>query len=195
MTGVVLCGGKSLRMGADKGLLQQQSLTWAELAANKLTDLKLAVVLSVNEQQFPLYSKIFSHLSIIEDDISLQVYGPLKGILSVHLQHPDSDLVVLACDMPAMQKPVIDHLIQTSSDKKEDAFVFKNNINVEPLCAVYTSKGLKKIYEQYKQGQLKQHSLHYVLENIATVHLSIPAAWQEYFNNYNSPDDLNSLPS
>lgn len=193
MTGVVLCGGKSLRMGADKGLLQQRSLTWAELAANKLTDLKLAVVLSVSEQQFPLYSKKFCHLSIIKDDISLQVYGPLKGILSVHLQRPDSDLLVFACDMPVMQKAVIDHLIQISSDKNEEAFVFKNNRYAEPLCAVYTSKSLKKIYERYKQGQLLKHSLHYILETIETCYLAIPDKWKEHFKNYNSPADLNRL--
>ncbi len=193
MTGVVLCGGKSLRMGADKGLLKQQAWTWAELAAKKLTDLKLPVVLSVNEQQYHLYSKLFPQLPILNGDISLQVYGPLKGILSVHIQRPDTDLLVLACDMPAMQNVAIDYLIRTSSGKKEEAFVFKNDMFAEPLCAVYTSKALKKVYERYKQGKLIKHSLHYVLENIQTCYLTVPDMWKEYFNNYNSPDDIVDL--
>ncbi len=193
MTGVVLCGGKSSRMGSDKGLIEQQSEAWGELSANKLIALKLPVVLSVNEQQYPLYSSKFTQLQLIKDDVFLDVYGPLKGILSVHLLQPYNDLLVLACDMPAMQKEVIDYLIQTSSGKKEEAFVFLNDKYAEPLCALYTTKGLKKIYEKYKQGQLKKHSLHYVLENINTCYLAIPGKWKEYFINYNSPDDLNNL--
>lgn len=190
MTGVVLCGGKSLRMGTDKGLLQHQSFTWAELAANKLSSLQLPVVLSVNEQQCPLYSDTFARLSIIKDHASLNVFGPLRGILSVHLQLPAQDLIVLACDMPAMQKQVIEYLIKTSYEKKEEAFVFRNDSHAEPLCAIYTCKGLKKIYERYKQAQLKKHSLHYVLANINTFYLTVPANLKQCFNNYNSPDEL-----
>ncbi len=59
MTGVILCGGKSTRMGSDKGLMQYQSITWAELAINKLAELNVPVVLSVNEQQYQLYSGRF----------------------------------------------------------------------------------------------------------------------------------------
>src|SRR3954471_19225578 len=152
MTGVVLCGGKSERMGSDKGMLQQESLTWAELAATKLAGLKLPVVLSVNEQQYPLYSIKFPSFPIIKDDISLGIYGPLKGILSVHRQLQQDDLLVLACDMPAMREEVIEYLIKESSGKKGEAFVFLNEKSVEPLCAIYTFNGLKKIYERYRRG-------------------------------------------
>lgn len=193
MTGVVLCGGKSTRMGADKGLLQKQSQTWAELAANKLVSSKLPVVLSVNEEQYPLYSAKFTNWTITKDDASLEVYGPLKGILSVHLLQPGTDLLVLACDMAAMQKEVIDYLIKISSGKNEEAFAFKNDRHAEPLCAVYTSKGLKKIYNLCKERQLKKHSLHYVLENVETCYLQIHDGWKKYFSNYNSPGDLSDL--
>ena len=32
MIGVALCGGQSTRMGADKGLLMQNDLTWVDTA-------------------------------------------------------------------------------------------------------------------------------------------------------------------
>lgn len=32
MTGIILCGGKSSRMGSDKGLLSTSGITWAETA-------------------------------------------------------------------------------------------------------------------------------------------------------------------
>ncbi|WP_018611766.1 molybdenum cofactor guanylyltransferase [Segetibacter koreensis] len=190
MTGVVLCGGKSMRMGTDKGLLEHQSLAWVELAANKLSSSKLPVVLSVNGLQFSSYSAKFYQFSIIKDNTAVEVYGPLKGILSVHLQFPEQDLFVLACDMAAMRTEVIAFLISTSQGKKEEAFVFLNETLAEPLCAIYTSRGLKKIYDRYKHEQLKKNSLQYVLENLDTNYSTIPNNWKTYFNNYNSPDDL-----
>ncbi|MEJ7683079.1 MAG: molybdenum cofactor guanylyltransferase [Segetibacter sp.] len=144
MTGVIFCGGKSSRMGSDKGLLEQENHTWAELTASKLIALKLPVVLSVNEQQYSLYKEKFEQLFIIKDNSSLDVYGPLKGILSVYLHIINQHLLVIACDMPAMQKEVIGHLIKRSSGKKKKLLFLKNNTYAEPLCAIYTSEGLKK---------------------------------------------------
>ena len=192
MMGIVLCGGKSLRMGTDKGLLKHDSLPWAEISANKLSRLGVDVVLSVNERQYELYSGKFSKFPIIKDDANIGVNGPLKGILSVHLQFPTQDLLVLACDMPSMQEGVLNHLLAESSDKSKEAFVFYEKF-AEPLCAIYTARGLSKIYQQYKSGQLKKHSLQYVLENINTLFLPLPMEWKKYFNNYNSTEDLINL--
>lgn len=104
MKGVILCGGQSSRMGTDKGMLPYNSITWAQLAADKLAALQLPVVISVNEQQYCFYKSRLPQFNIIQDNNFLQIGEPLKGILSVHLQYPSDDLLVLACDMPAMQK-------------------------------------------------------------------------------------------
>lgn len=193
MTGVILCGGQSTRMGSDKGLMYHQSLSWAELAKNKLEELNLPVVLSVNEQQLHCYKEKFDSFTIVKDDKLLNVYGPLKGILSVHLEFSLEDLLVLACDMLSMQTQVLQYLIDTSVVGNEDAFVFQTNESIEPLCGIYTSQGLTKIYQLYNQGQLKKHSLHYVLENIQTCYLPVKQKWENCFNNYNSPADLGVL--
>src|SRR3978361_1289957 len=100
MKGVVLCGGKSIRMGLDKGLIEFESVTWANIGICKMLDVSLGVVLSVNKDQYKQYSERFENVVIAQDNASLHVYGPLKGIFSVHLQYPEEDLLVLACDMP-----------------------------------------------------------------------------------------------
>jgi molybdopterin-guanine dinucleotide biosynthesis protein A len=193
MTGIVLCGGKSSRMGSDKGLLQYEFLTWAELAAIKFTALQLPFVLSVNDQQYQTYSEQFSQFSFIKDNPSLHVNGPLQGILSVHMEQPDEDLFVLACDMPSMEIEPLAYLLNLSLQKSEEAFAFQEGSHVEPVCAIYTTKGLRKIYNQYKQGQLMKDNLHYVLDNVNTFYDPVPEKWKEYFHNYNSPDDLKIL--
>src|SRR5881227_3770729 len=100
MKGVVLCGGQSNRMGFDKALIEFEATTWVELATKKLTELALSVILSVNDQQYNLYFTRFQQVSVVKDNCSLDIYGPLRGILSIHLQYPADDLLVLACDMP-----------------------------------------------------------------------------------------------
>lgn len=193
MIGVVLCGGQSRRMGSDKGLMKYKSFSFTEFAISKLAEFVEQVVLSVNEEQYISYSRKFQDFTAVKDDMTLAVNGPLKGILSVHLQYPAEDFLVLACDMLLMHKEVMKHLIEMSNLKKEDAFVFQTNENIEPLCAVYTAKGLNKIYQLYNQGQLKKNSMQYVLERILTCYLPVNQEWKIFFNNYNSMNDLSSL--
>ena len=193
MTGVVLCGGQSTRMGFDKGLLEWGALTWVELSMGKLAAANLQSVLSLNDSQYKQYINKFTKISIITDDDSIEVNGPLKGILSVYLQMPSDDLLVLACDMPSMDKEVLKYLINESSKGTADAFVFEDGGQIEPLCAIYTARGLGKIYRLYEQKQLKKHSLHYVLENVMTCYLPIAEEWKKCFTNYNSPSDLNVI--
>jgi molybdopterin-guanine dinucleotide biosynthesis protein A len=41
MLGIILCGGQSLRMGRDKGLLKLEAKTWAQTAIDKMLDKKI----------------------------------------------------------------------------------------------------------------------------------------------------------
>lgn len=193
MTGVVLCGGQSSRMGKDKGLLQHESSSWAQLAANKLTALHLPVVLSVNSQQYDSYNKLFQNPILIKDDDSLNIGGPLKGLLSVYLQLPAEDLLVLACDMRYMKIEVLQQLLKTNSATNAEAIVFDNENTIEPLCAVYKATGLKKIYDQYSHGLLKKFSMYYILQLLNTCCLPVPQEWRICFTNFNTPEDLSPL--
>ncbi len=190
MTGVVLCGGESTRMGSDKGLLKSNSITWTEIALDRFKVLKLPVILSVNDRQHSLYSKTFKNSILIEDDATLKIGGPLKGILSVHLQQPEEDLLVTACDTPDMRTEVLEHLIAARATTQAEAFAFRSDKHTEPLSAIYTTKGLKKINSLYRNDRLKRFSLHHVLEVLQTTWLPLPEEWKHYFYNFNTPQDL-----
>jgi molybdopterin-guanine dinucleotide biosynthesis protein A len=193
MTGIVLCGGQSTRMGIDKGMLQKDATPWAQLAFNKLATLSIPVVLSVNQQQQTIYSNFFDSSSLIIDDNNLSIGGPLHGILSVHKTFPSEDLFVVACDMIAMQTFVLQDIYKNAvagNNNEYDAFVFKNEQGIEPLCGIYTSRGLQHIYNMYQHQQLKKHSMIHVLESLHTKYLSLPDDWEKYFSNCNSPEDV-----
>ena len=194
MLGVILCGGQSTRMGSDKGLLTSRHLTstitWAQLAEQKLASLTLPVVLSIHSQQYPSYASLFADSRMVIDNPELHVGGPLKGLLSVHQRFPDRDLFVLACDLPKMQPHVLEELLSHYEKQEAEIIVFKNGEQTEPLCGLYRAGGLNKINAAYEQGKLVKHSMHHILDMLTTHFIPLRKEWQSSFQNFNSPDDL-----
>jgi molybdopterin-guanine dinucleotide biosynthesis protein A len=190
MTGVVLCGGSSTRMGTDKGLLKDEEQTWAELAARKLTALQLPVVISVNQQQRQLYEQIFFPEQLIVDSDSFSAKAPLFGLLSVHLQFSKEDLFVLACDIKNMTTDLMQQLLDEYKQETHEAYVYQTGETPQPLCGIYTASGLCRIYDLLRKGKLKRFSMMYALEVLNTKYIPVKDTGLAFFNNYNSPEEL-----
>jgi molybdopterin-guanine dinucleotide biosynthesis protein A len=194
MFGIILCGGKSTRMGSDKGLLKLEAKTWAQTAVDKLTDLNVPVKLSVNHDQFTAYSSVFSADELIIDDATLQIKGPLSGVLSCHLKFPAEDLFILACDMPLMEVAVLKELFALYQKyPSNDAFVFTNDGEPEPLCGIYTARGLASILSMLRSGQLIKHSMKFMLDHVSTKTIAASEEQKKCFRNFNAHAELNGL--
>lgn len=194
MLGVVICGGQSSRMGSDKGLLKLEAKTWAQTAVEKMAVLNIPVKISVNNNQQPAYSAVFSTGDLITDDTTLPLKGPLLGVLSSHLQYSTEDLFILACDMPLMEPFLFKELHdQYLLHSYYDAHIFTNDNEPEPLCGIYTAKGLSTIVAMLRDGRLIKHSMKFMLDHL-TVN-AIPATNEQkiYFRNFNAHAELNGL--
>ena len=190
MTGVVLSGGQSKRMGTDKGLLLIENKSWVKNAADKLQPLCNQVVVSINPHQAD-YSSEFPSSMLVEDNASIQVNGPLHGLLSVHSAYPDEDLFILACDMVAMHPMVLEALLETYQNKPgHEVYVFNNDDGYQPVAGIYTSGLLSKILLQSRLGILSKFSLKHVLEHSNTFLLPVSEQWNQYFVNYNYKEDI-----
>lgn len=183
MTGIVLCGGNSSRMGTDKGLMLADGIPWALHAGQKLATLHLPVWYVVNESQVAVYTSNYI-TPLIVDDPALPVAGPLKGILSAHLLLPGEDLLVLACDLRDMLPAVLQQL--PGHYKGYDACVYTNGTFDEPLCGIYSYAALKQVYGRCASGRLEKYSMQYVLKSLNVHRLPVPGVWQPGFNNYNT---------
>ena len=181
-------------MGVDKGLLKLHSITWAQTALEKMAKkLQLPAVLSVNSNQYNYYSLIFTPDQLIKDIEGLPIGGPLCGVLSVHFQYPEEDLMALACDMPLMDPTILTQLLTVYSQRSAHAFVFTNEGNPEPLCAIYTAKGLSIITSLLHANQLTKYSMKYALEHINTFLIPLTEDQKKYFLNFNTPAELNGM--
>ncbi|RYZ45354.1 MAG: molybdenum cofactor guanylyltransferase, partial [Sphingobacteriales bacterium] len=183
LIGIILCGGESSRMGSDKGLLLSgKHITWAKLAHQKMAGLGLPVKISVNETQLMSYSKSFPDDELLTDNQSLLFRGPLLGIMTSHLQYPNEDLIVLACDMPAMDPSVLQSLlVRLAADPSGEAYVFTNNNEPEPLCAIYTARGLSVIYTMMIKGSISRHSMKFILSQLQVDAVPATEGQKKYF--------------
>lgn len=191
MTGVILCGGASSRMGSDKGLLLRNGKHWVMHTAALMKDCGLSYVVSVAGHNILDYQQVLPGATLICDDPSLQVGGPLKGILSVNLAMPAEDLLVLAVDMQEMKPYFLQQIIDASKENDAQAILFKHDDQVEPLCAWYRADGLHHVLQLVLQGLLQRFSMHHVLSYLKTK--IIPVGDDPAFLNFNTPEDLSQL--
>ena len=194
MLGVILCGGQSIRMGSDKGLLKLEAKTWAQTAIDKMAVLNIPVKISVNNNQYDSYAAVFSTDNLITDNASLPLRGPLQGALSSHLQYPTEDLFILACDMPMMEPFLLKELYdQYTQYPRNDAYIFANDGEPEPLCGIYTAKGLSIILTMLQNGQLAKHSMKFMLDHLTVHPIAVKDEQKKYFRNFNAHAELNGL--
>lgn len=189
LLGVVLCGGESKRMGADKGLLEINGKKWAEHIADKLRALNLPVVISINNNQREAYGEIFEKEEIVVDE--LPMHGPLNGLLTVHLKFKEKDILLLACDLIEMESSTLQGLIASYQKNEAEYFAYEENNFFQPLCAIYTAKALSLLSANLKSGSLPNYSFQHILNNAKTFRLHAPS--ERSFTNFNSSPLSGSL--
>ncbi|MFS4469371.1 NTP transferase domain-containing protein [Maribacter sp. 2210JD10-5] len=136
--GLVLSGGKSTRMGKDKGLIKYHNAPQREHLYELLNAVCEKTFLSIRPDQLETIPEVLN--TIVDQD---EFIGPYNGLLSAHRKHPDAAWLVLACDLPLIDKKALEELIlERDTAKMATAFADKNNPLPEPLCAIWEPKAL-----------------------------------------------------
>ena len=147
---IIVAGGKSRRMGADKRMLlfgRQKLLTIAVEKAKVISD---EVILVLGE---PI--EIDYQVKIVFDKV--KGHGPLVGLYSGLLEARGKKALLLPCDMPLVTVELLRTLI--SQAEGYDITILKHRGIVEPLCSVYSKNVIPVIEEQLQEGTLSLLSL------------------------------------
>ena len=194
MIGVVLCGGQSFRMGADKGLLRHETIVWARIAYDKLAAMQIPVKISVNDNQYTTYAEIFSAEELIPDNTEFRVKGPLLGVISAHLRYPADSIFVLACDMLLMEVIILKQLLKVFHEQQHSgAWIYSSDGEPEPLCGIYKPESIESVISMYESGSLSKHSMKFMLDHINPFTIPLLADDKKFFRNFNSHAELNGL--
>ena len=183
VTGYVIAGGRSERLGQDKRRLTIGGTTLLQRACNLLNELLLhePSVVGDNLGEFEIdRSKIISDAA--------PNCGPLGGLVAA-LENCSSDWsLVLAVDLPLMRIDDLSRLID-AREKQYDLLTLCKNDLPEPLAAIYHKRTLEYWRDRLQRGelglidgirQLKWNAVALPLDNKSLVNL-------------NNPDDLKNL--
>ncbi|MDX9976078.1 MAG: NTP transferase domain-containing protein [FCB group bacterium] len=147
--GLVLAGGHSTRMNADKAALQYHGRPQVRHACELLDPLCERVFVSSRTGQAE--EPALRGLPQIHD--TFIDMGPMGGILSAMRAHPQAAWLVLAVDLPLMDGQTLDELIRRRNPfKLATAFVGNHGSLPEPLCAIYEPKSIFRLMHFLAQG-------------------------------------------
>jgi len=97
--GLVLSGGKSTRMGQDKGLITYHGIPQRDHLYKILDEVCDRTYLSIRKDQKEAIAAEFN--TIVDRN---EYRGPYNGLLSAHKAFPDVAWLVLACDLPLIDR-------------------------------------------------------------------------------------------
>jgi len=190
VTGFVLMGGKSLRMGCDKALLRLATgETLLDRAVGTLRSVADSVLLVGPAKE---YSGLWRG-EIVEDIYAER--GPLGGIHAA-LRHSTTELnFVLAVDSPYVTRALIEYLVDQA--RASDALVTVARIDgkLQPLCAVYRRAFAAVAEEVLASGE---NTAHRAIERtsvrmLTEEELRAAGFGASLFANVNTPEEFEKL--
>ncbi len=179
--GIILAGGKSRRMGADKAELTLDGRTFLEIQVRKLQLLGAAdIIISGKASDLPGTRSV------------MDIYpgcGPLGGLYSCFVSVSQMYALVLSVDVPLISLSTLGKLLETHFRDNFDATILTRDGRIEPLIAVYNTDTAGLLAELIENKKLAVRAyidrLHHQL-------YSYNGSPDELFN-CNYPEDLAAL--
>jgi molybdopterin-guanine dinucleotide biosynthesis protein A len=180
--GLVLAGGKSRRMGRDKALLERDGRSQLAHAVDLLATVTDRVFVSARADQADEPERA-RHAQIVD---RYEEMGPVAGILSAMDTHPDVTWLVVACDLPNIDRLTLESLVeQHSRNQPFTAFTSSHDGLPEPLCAIYRPDSAAIICQFVDEGIVCPRKI-LIRSDTHLLEQPNPAA----LDNVNTPDDL-----
>jgi molybdopterin-guanine dinucleotide biosynthesis protein A len=183
VTGIILAGGKSSRMGTDKGLQQLCGKPLIYYSIKVLSEICSTIIISTSSDAYRSFG-----FKTVADEIP--GIGPMGGICSALKQSKTEKNLVLSCDLPFVSGELLSYIIE-NSEGFQVAVPWQGNQHYEPLCGFYNLSILDQINTFIQNSNYKLPDL---FEKISMNRLIINDKLEFYsenlFLNVNSKHDL-----
>jgi len=147
--GLVICGGKSSRMGYDKSLLNYFGKPQRYHVHEMLSRFCEKVFISCNEQQADGIDREYETLTDLE---YYSDAGPMSGLLSALTSFSHNDFLMVGCDYPFLEENDIADFLLLNRNQNAAAFYNDTANTYEPVLAYYNRKVKRELMEMFKTG-------------------------------------------
>jgi molybdopterin-guanine dinucleotide biosynthesis protein A len=146
-TVAILAGGSSSRMGTDKSFVRVLGRPMVERVLDRVAGLGAETLLVTNRPDDYAYLGLPLYRDVIPES------GALAGIYSALFYARRPHVLVVACDMPFLARPLLAHLLALAPDY--DVVAPYTNDRYQPLHAVYSRRCLAPIRARLDAGRFK----------------------------------------
>ena len=192
VTGIILAGGRSSRMGADKASLQFLGVTMLQRSVDRLGPIVDELVL-VGAPGRPL-SAVTTERPVRSVEDPVEGEGPLVGIAAGLEACRGGAAIVVAVDMPFVEAPLLRRLVERLDDAHRWVVPFAEG-RPQPLCSAFATSALPVLRTHLEAGDRAPMTVAADLE----AYRMQPEEWRELdpagrsFVNVNTPEEFASL--
>ncbi|MCD4817107.1 MAG: molybdenum cofactor guanylyltransferase [Candidatus Cloacimonetes bacterium] len=182
ITAVILADGKNSRIQKEKSLIKIGNCHLLTKQIKLLSNIfeKILIVTSKD-----ILRKKFPNIRIVED--YYKDCGPLAGIHTALSNCETKYIFVFACDMPNLNKELIQNQINYFLDIQPEALIPKHIEGIEPLHSIYSTDCLPRINENLRKNHC---SIRGFYKKINLKYFTIEEKDIKHFFNINTHHDL-----
>ncbi len=179
----ILCGGKSSRMGTEKGMVKFMNKPFIQWTIDAIKPITNNIFLVTDN---PDYS-VFGYPIVVD---IYKEKGPVGGIYSALDQSETEFNLILSCDVPNISTSVIlKYLINKINDSRDVTFL-SDDKNIYPLIAIYNKRLVPKFFDAITSNKLKLVSL---LSELDCQNIKVQAEDFKFLKNINTKEELELL--
>jgi len=182
ITGIILAGGKSTRMGTDKGLMVLDGMLFIEHIIKAMQPMVGKIIIVSNNSNYNNLG-----LKCVPDLIKNS--GPLAGLYT-GLYHSKTDYnMVLSCDIPTVNADVLQLLINNIENNYQVIQVKSQNKTM-PLIALYKRECIDTCKTLLNLGEKRLRQL---MSHLQTKTITIDPVLDQYVQNINTIEQYNQI--
>jgi len=181
LTVILLAGGKSNRMGEDKGFLTFRGKTFCEHIIAAALPCCNELIIVANDQRYSQFG-----YKVVADNYKNA--GPLAGI-EAGLTASESELnLILSCDNPLISTDLLKNMIE--NNKTGHISIFTNNKQIQPFPGLYPSHLIGALSKALDKGNNK---LIQFIKDQKHQQLTLPDSFKHQIININHKTDYKKL--
>ena len=183
ITAIVLAGGKSERMGTDKGFLDLNGKPFIKHICDALQPIVGSNILIISG------NKEYDTLGYARIEDIIENKGPVGGLYAALRATQTKVNLVLSVDVPLVSTELLEWLI---ANHGETFMVTQTAIGdkINPLIGIY-DRSMRIIFGEHIAGN--QLKLKQIIEEVKHKTIAIPDKWNDQVKNINTKEEYQNL--